>query len=359
MRPMKTQSALTNLTRRRVLLSGGAAVGLSACTQAISKSSPPPQTKTTLGTWSNAPSLPEAVQEIYPCAHKGRLHLAGGFVAENGRISGPTANHNSWSVDEATWRVETPLPTARHHPHMISFDGRLLAVAGFESPNANAAWTIQKTGWILSEDGQSWEDISALPAPAAEAVTAITGDGALHLAGGRTWASDNQTGNWQDHIDTDHHFVLADRNSQWERAAPCPHKRNSTAGAVIDGQLHIVGGRQVGGGNLAHHTAYDYKDDKWRDLAPMPQAQGGLAAASVGGKLYAFGGEFFDNGGGVYPETWVYDPKRDSWQALPDMPSPRHGLGAVNLAGKIYVIGGALKASGVETSALVEVFELK
>ena len=88
----------------------------------------------------------------------------------------------------------------------------------------------------------------------------------------------------------------------------------------------------------------------------MPQAQGGLAAASLGGKLYAFGGEFFDNGGGVYPESWVYEPAADRWQALPDMPHPRHGLGAVVKDEAIYVIGGALKASGVETSALVEVF---
>ena len=46
----------------------------------------------------------------------------------------------------------------------------------------------------------------------------------------------------------------------------------------------------------------------------------------------------------------------DSWRALPDMPHPRHGLGAVVHDEAIYVIGWALKASGVDTSALVEVF---
>jgi len=344
-----------HMSRRHVLAFGGSAIGLVACSQATSK--PATSSESVTPQWSSAPSLPEAVQEIYPCAHNNRLHLAGGFVAQNGRINGPTANHNSWSVGESAWRAETPLPTARHHPYMISFQGRLLALAGFENPSASAVWTIQKTGWGLSEDGAVWEDMPTLPAPSAEAVTGITGDGVLHLAGGRTWASKNQTGNWQDHVDTDHHFVLTDLNGKWEHAAPCPHKRNSTAGAAIDGQLHIVGGRQVGGGNLAHHTIYDYKEDKWRTLAPMPQAQGGLAAASLGGKLYAFGGEFFDNGGGVYPESWIYDPKTDSWDALPDMPNPRHGLGAVTLGESIYVIGGALKASGVETSAVVEVFE--
>jgi len=144
----------------------------------------------------------------------------------------------------------------------------------------------------------------------------------LHLAGGRSWAAENRSGNWQDHLDTDHHFVLTELKGKWEQAAPCPHQRNSAAGGVINGRLHIVGGRQVGGGNLAYHTVYDHKEDRWHELAPMPKAQGGLAAASLLGNLYAFGGEFFDSGGGVYPESWVYDLASDSWQALPDMPHP-------------------------------------
>jgi len=105
---------------------------------------------------------------------------------------------------------------------------------------------------------------------------------------------------------------------------------------------------------VATHEVYDHKEDRWRNAAPLPQAQGGLAAASLGGKLYAFGGEYFDNGGGVYPESWIYSPENDSWEPLPDMRTPRHGLGAVSLNNVIYVIGGAKQASGVDTSATVE-----
>ena len=86
------------------------------------------------------------------------------------------------------------------------------------------------------------------------------------------------------------------------------------------------------------------------------RAQGGLAAAALEGKLYAFGGEYFDNGGGVYPESWMYDPQIDSWTALTDMLTPRHGLGAVTLRSSIYVIGGAKQASGIDTSPIVERF---
>ncbi|MEP6342699.1 MAG: kelch repeat-containing protein [Maricaulaceae bacterium] len=346
---------------RRTVLTGMAAFAFAGCSKAITaQDNDTAVAQKKIRGWSISPSFPEAVQEIYPCAHKGRIHLAGGFTAQSGMITGPTAAHHVWAPGTSAWERALDLPVARHHPHLISFNDQLLAFAGFEStvdtPFAQGAWTIQQTGWALSADGMNWLDMPEMPAPAAEAVVGVTGDNVLHLAGGRTWQTAGTTGGWRDHIDTDHHFVLSDLDGPWEQAAPCLYKRNSAAGAVIDGHLHNVGGRQVGGGNVAYHTVYDHKEDRWHTLAPMPQAQGGLAAAAIDGELYAFGGEFFDNGGGVYPQGWVYDPARDGWATLPVMPNPRHGLGAVALGADIYVIGGALKASGIETSALVERF---
>ena len=346
---------MSHLFSRRSVVASFAAAGLVQCApntpqQADVSSNNDPQ----ISPWTTAISLPQPAQEIYPCHHAGRIHLAGGFIAENGRISGPTDQHVSWAPGEPSWTDDTALPAARHHPQLISFSGALLAIAGFESRSERAAWVMQSSNWAQSEAGD-WQVIAALPAPCGEAVTGVTGDGVLHLAGGRTPIGESNAG-WRDHGDSYHHFVLTDLAGSWDAAAPCLTKRNSAAGGVIDGNLHIVGGRTAGGGNVASHEVYDHKEDRWRTAAPMPNAQGGLAAAAVSGKLYAFGGEFFDNGGGVYPESWMYDPRTDTWSALSDMPTPRHGLGAVVLDGAIYVIGGAEKASGVDTSAIVEVY---
>jgi len=337
------------------MLAGTAALSF-GCRAQTPLTAPQSQKGERLSGWQPSAALPLAVQEIYPALHKGRIHQVGGFIATNGRISGPTERHFSWQAGEEMWREEVPLPIARHHPQLISFKGQLLALAGFESRSAQSVWIMQKSGWSLNSDGE-WENTPELPAPCGEAVMGIAGDGMLHLAGGRTPIGTANNG-WQDHGDTDHHFVLYDLGGKWERVAPCLSKRNSAAGDIIDGAFHIVGGRQVGGGNVSTHEVYDHKEDRWRGAAPMPQAQGGLAAAALGGKLYAFGGEYFDNGGGVYPESWVYDPRTDSWESLPDMLTPRHGLGAVTLGGKVYVIGGAKQASGVETSEIVESFTL-
>jgi len=312
-----------DITRRNMILTG-TAIMTSGCGAQQKADQTTGETNKVTGQWSTATALPLAVQEIYPTKHKGRIHQAGGL---------------------------------RHHPQLISFKAHLLALAGFESRSQQSAWVMQKNGWALSAEEQ-WQNIPDLPAPCGESVLGVTGDGLLHVAGGRTPLGPNNA-SWQDHGDTDHHFVLDDINGTWERAAPCLTKRNSAAGDIIDGALHIVGGRQVGGGNVAGHEVYDPSEDRWRKAAPMPKAQGGLAAATLGGKLYAFGGEYFTaNGGGVHPQSWVYDPNKDSWASLPDMPTPRHGLGAVTLENKIYVIGGAKQFSGTDTSAIVERFSL-
>ncbi|MFN4101789.1 MAG: Kelch repeat-containing protein [Pararhodobacter sp.] len=344
-------------SRRAVCLGLGAGLALAGCAsgpdaaegEATGRVDGPPSG------WSMGDPLPFPVQEIYPCLHGGAIHLAGGFIAEGGRITGPTAAHHAWQPDGQGWQTAPALPVARHHPNLISFAGRLWALAGFESSSAEAVWQAQAGGWWLDEEVGAWRDAPMLPKPCGEAVVLVGGSGLLHFAGGRSPAGVSNA-NWNDQTDQTHHFVLDGPDGRWREAAPCLMARNSASGAVLAGRLHVVGGRSVAEGNTAAHEVYDPAEDRWRNAAPMPQAQGGLAAAELGGKLYAFGGEFFNDGGGVYPEAWVYDPATDVWDAIKPMPHPRHGLGAVTLDGAIHVTGGALKLGGNETSEIVELY---
>lgn len=340
---------MISMTRRGILFTGSAAVSF-GCSAA-----PDPAIEVTdsTGSWRAGPDLPMAVQEIYPTLHQGKIHLAGGFISDGDSISGVTDRHIALDPATGTWTDLPVLPRPRHHPNLISFQGQLLAIGGFEAQSEQAVWVMQAGVWAFN--GTDWIDGPSLPQPNGESVMGVVDD-ILHVCGGRTPTSEsNQT--WNDHTDIADHFVLDALDGDWDRAAPLPTARNSAAAAVIGSNWHIVGGRTVTGGNTPAHEVYDASEDRWRTAAPMPQGQGGLAAASVAGQLYAFGGEFFDNGGGVYPEAWAYDPGADAWRALPDMPHPRHGLGAVTVGSEIYVIGGALRVGGSQTSNLVEVFD--
>lgn len=337
-----------SMTRRSALMAGSASFAFACSGRRESVA----ETPVSVGNWRTGPALPFAIQEIYPALHEGKIHLAGGFIAEGDQISGATARHIAFDPANNAWEDLVSLPNPRHHPNLISFDGQLLAIGGFEAVSEESVWVMQSGVWAF--DGTAWTDASAMPQPNGESVTDVLGD-KLHICGGRKPNGVANAG-WNDHTDIDDHFVLGRLDGAWETAAPVPTKRNSASSAVIGSDWHVVGGRTVSGGNTPAHEVYDASEDRWRTAAPMPQGQGGLAAASVSGKLYAFGGEFFDNGGGVYREGWMYDPAADTWVAIPDMPHPRHGLGAVTIGNEIYVIGGALHVGGNKTSNLVEIF---
>ncbi|MEQ8559855.1 MAG: kelch repeat-containing protein [Henriciella sp.] len=302
--------------------------------------------------WRDGTSLPFPVQEIYPCLHDGRIHVAGGFISENGAITGPTTAHHALDPASGLWDIRAGLPVARHHPQLVSFMGRLLSIGGFEA-RENGAWQMQGDMWLYNESDDSWAWAPDLPAPNAESVAGVIRN-RLHVVGGRQPAGDRNL-DWTDHTDTGAHWVFD--GERWRDGAPMPTPRNSAAGIVVDERLHVVGGRTVADGNTAVHECYDPWSDRWERLAPMPIAQAGLAAGVVGHKLYVFGGEYFENGGGVFPEAWEYDSIRDRWRALPDMPEPRHGLGGVTVGKDIYLIGGARKRGGNQTSAAVEIYQ--
>ncbi len=338
------------VTRRTALAAGGAGL-LVGCTAGAQ-----PEATARRSRWSPGPALPHPVQEIYPAALGGRIHLAGGFLAQNGQITGPTDAHWSLAPGEQAWRAHAALPEPRHHPNLVALGDRLYALGGFRTDGSDAVWVMRDQTWVFDPNGDAWTEAAPAPAPHGETVCAALGD-RIHVAGGRR-PSGETNASWNDHRDVADHLVFEPAENRWETAAPALSARNSAAGAVIDGAWHVVGGRVVNDGNRADHEVYDAREDRWRRAAPMPQAQGGLAAAALNGQLYAFGGEWFaPAGGGVHEECWAYEPAQDAWTLVAEGWTPRHGLGAVTLGESIYVIGGARLVGGNGASELVEIFE--
>lgn len=305
--------------------------------------------------WQPRANLPYQLQEVYCAILDGKIHLAGGFMVQEGQVS-VSDHHLLYDSQRDQWVEASTLPAPRHHLQMITQDGRLYGMGGFEARGGQDNWLMRDQTWLFDPREQRWLERRPAPTPHGESVAANL-EGFIHLVGGRR-PKGTANARYQDHVDSDSHLVYNPANDSWSTAAPAPTARNSAAGAVIDGQLYVVGGRTVAGGNLATLEIYDPTEDQWRSAAPMPQAQGGLAAAAVEGKLYAFGGEYFNDGGGVYPQTWCYDPKKDQWSAVAPMLTPRHGLAGVAIDDTIYAIAGAKRASLGETSNLLEVLQL-
>jgi N-acetylneuraminic acid mutarotase len=334
-----------NLTRRTAILTAGAGLA-TACASA--------QTPKAMGWNTSRPPLPFAVQEIYPAAHKGRIHIAGGLLSDGTRVTGVSDKHIAYDPKTGVTATLAALPARRHHPYAVDHNNRLYLLGGFGSDPDRVTWIMSTDTLVYDDTANSWSKLGLAPEPHGETVAASIGS-RIHIVGGRT-PKGAANAAYGDHIDTDRHLVFDPAVNSWSKAAPALTARNSAAGALVNGLWHVAGGRRISGGPTDAHEVYDPKEDRWRTAAPMPQGSGagGNAAATLNGKLYAFGGEF---SGGVHPEVWSYDPKTDMWSPAAPMPTPRHGLGAVALNNAIWLVGGAKRPSGSETSDKVESFE--
>jgi N-acetylneuraminic acid mutarotase len=333
------------LKRRVFLQASTCALSMLAMSTKVSAS------ETTRGNWQRLADLPYPVQEIYPALRGDNIHVAGGFSAQDSAVVA-TDRHIQYSIASDRWRELAALPAVRHHPYLVTCEDVIYALGGYQ-PGAAGDWIMQGQAWRYDSAQDRWEVAADAPELHAETVCLALGLD-IHVIGGRA-PNGQGNANWQDHGDSARHLVFDTASGKWHRAAPALTARNSAAGAVIAGDLYVVGGRTVTGGNVAVLEVYDAREDRWRTATPMPQAQGGLAAAAINGELVAFGGEYFGpKTHGVHGNVWRYAPRSDRWVALAPMPTPRHGLGAASDGKRVFAIGGATGVATTGTSAIFE-----
>jgi N-acetylneuraminic acid mutarotase len=303
--------------------------------------------------------LPRPVQEIYATVFDARIVVAGGFEAKGGTVSSladlaPTNAVHSFRPGARKWERLPDLPLPLHHPMLVANGGRLFCIGGFSSA-PGAVWRMERRVLVLARGAARWEEGPPLPRPQAEAVGAVVA-GRLVLALGRT-PMEAANANYFDHGDTDALWLLSPDGTAWEAGPRAPRALNSTAFGVINGRLHIVGGRYTTGGQIITTPTHQIWDGtQWREAAPMPAPRAGHAAAVIAGQLWAFGGESFEGTPTAHPSIFRYDPRTDRWDEPAQLPTPRHGLGAVGLAGRAHLIGGAEAPSGKATTARHDIF---
>lgn len=161
------KTPIKTITRRTSLFAAAAALALPSIAQ---QTAPSPDHRSN-GKWTAGTPLPYAIQEIYPTLHDGQIHLAGGFISDGDSISGATDHHIAMNPETGYWIEVSRLPSPRHHPNLISFDGHLLSVGGFEIYAPESVWVMQAGVWAF--DGMVWNDAPALPQPNGESVCAI------------------------------------------------------------------------------------------------------------------------------------------------------------------------------------------
>jgi N-acetylneuraminic acid mutarotase len=242
--------------------------------------------------WTTKAPLPEARAHLNVGVIGNVLYAAGGLDGSGQ----PTSTLFAYKPSTNRWTSKAPMPTAGGCGASGVIDGRLYVfTTDCSESELGAGPAFQR----YDPATDSWTALS-LPAyghflPAAGVI-----GGKLYLAGG-LFVTTDPIGNVGQNVEA--YDPATDR---WVTRAKAPSARYQTAGAVVNGQLYVLGGG-TGTDFVSLVDVYDAKSDSWRSLAPMPTARGFLAAAAVGGKAYAVGGKDL---GGYLATTEAYTPDR-------------------------------------------------
>ncbi len=150
--------------------------------------------------------------------------------------------------------------------------------------------------------------------------------------------------------------VEDNQGDSWETKVSMPTARAILSGAVLDGEIFLMGGMIDRTTNSDVVEVYNPEADNWITKHKMPQKILGAACTTFEGKIYVFGGRVGDMYTGTsLKSTYVYDPNSDSWTRKSDMLTARAYLTASLVNGKIYLIGGA--TTGYEGLKSVQMYD--
>lgn len=224
-------------------------------------------------TWSAGPALPRATDNVAAAATVDRVWAIGGEAGAALQAFDPVAG---------TWALAPNAPAVRFAAAAGVLAGRLHVAGGW---NANNAASASLTRHDVYDPGLAgWVGAAALPTARNAAGGAVV-DGRFYVVGGRSPGI--RSTDQQPLAVVEVYTPEADR---WDAAAPMPSARGSLAAAALGGRVYAFGGEDSAGAVSNAVERLDPGTGLWTTLTPMPYRSHGLGAVAVGEDLYVMGG---------------------------------------------------------------------
>ena len=255
--------------------------------------SPAPRAAAQGGWRVHAPLPIPRTEMAWAVAYRNRVHLVGGYAEQ--RVDRPY--HHAYDPVSDRWQELAQLPRGANHVGVATLGERLYAFGGFIEQNR----TPHDESFAF--DGEKWARIRRLP-EACGAMSCIALGERIHLIGGAIGSD------WRRSIDW--HIVYDPKTDRYERRQPMPVARDHTGIVVVNGAIHIIGGRVDSfhtNSNL--HHSYDVAADRWNFRTPLPTARSGQGCVLYRGKVFVMGGEGTNR---VFGQNESWDPVTDRWE---------------------------------------------
>jgi N-acetylneuraminic acid mutarotase len=317
----------------------GLAIAVALLAGAIAASGVLAQTQP--GTWSTAAPLPQPRTEMKPAMIDGKIYLVGGSwdeATEPERISNYTTGFlTEYNPETNSWRELARAPEGLTHQAVAALGGKLYVLGGF----GGSRHTLSSPGFYVYDPASNqWETLPSPPSGRQGGGVLAASGGMIHAIGGRALGDGEGSSVFGDH------YVYDPMTNAWREASPLPTPRDHAAVFVVNGKIHVVGGR-VGetDANVGLHDIYDPATDSWMSAPPMPTARSSLAYAEYGGMLFVAGGECKPERG-TYDEVEAFDLGTNSWLSFAALPAGRHAFSAGVADGKLFFFGGSTNCGG-------------
>uniref|UniRef100_A0A8C5K1Z6 Kelch-like 33 n=1 Tax=Jaculus jaculus TaxID=51337 RepID=A0A8C5K1Z6_JACJA len=255
--------------------------------------------------WGRLPALPAPGRFRHGAASiaGSELYVCGGqdFYSHANTL----ASTLRWKPSQEDWEEMAPLCQARSFFPLVALDGQLYALGGRD--NGIALNSVE----TYNPELNVWRPAPALPEPCFAHAAAIL-EGRLYMSGGCTG-----TGQYLN--------SLLHYDPKLEKPgtllSPMGIPRAGHVMAALGGRLYVAGGVGETGDLLSFET-YEPKTDSWIHLAPLPSPHVGAAGAVLQGELIVLGG-YSHRTYAISHLIHAYCPGLGRWLCLGTLPRPR------------------------------------
>jgi len=258
---------------------------------------------------------------LYPQFARGRGLARGVHDLSDSQV---LADISGIELAVAQWTVRAMMPVARSRLALVSYGGKLYAIAGA------TAVGVSDLVQVYDPESNGWFPRSSKPTAVSNVGGVVLGD-KVYVPGGYT-----AEGRVTDALE-----IYVPDDDLWLTGNPLPRPLCGYAIAAVEGKMFLFGGWD-GARYVDSVYVYDPATDRWMSGTPMSQPRGFAAAAALNGVIYLAGGY---DGRREYALLEVYDPAREGqgdgpWSQRAAMAAPRGGLALVATGSALYAIGG-------------------
>lgn len=242
----------------------------------------------TVGAWTSAAALPEAVYYHAGAAVNGHLYVLGGFhyTDADGMAVSNVVYHGKIGADGAVgaWQTATPLPQPVFFASAAAWNGRIYVTGGWNgSALVSAVYSAE-----VQADGSLGLWVAQKSLPQAVYTHAAVSNGTLYVLGGTVnGGNDIQNSVYFAKINAD--GSLAD----WAATTPLPSPVSNHGAVVANGRVLVLGGWTGTAPTAAVHSSLIVAGGGlggWAPEALLPRPLYLLASAASASHIFVSGG---------------------------------------------------------------------